>query len=132
LLIVTAGTATTLDIVTADGAFAGGLILPGLSLMLRALAQNTAQLPDLDHAPADALQAPWADHTDAAIAAGCLAAQAGAVERTWRELQTRHPGPARCIVSGGARATLAPALRMPVELHDNLVLAGLHVLATAA
>ncbi|EHP40003.1 pantothenate kinase [Cupriavidus basilensis OR16] len=127
LLIVTAGTATTLDVVSAQDRFEGGLILPGLDLMLGALARNTAQLPSLDASDAG-LATPWADNTRDAIAAGCLAAQAGAVERTWRALCER--GPVRCLLSGGARHVLANALSMPFEMHDNLVLLGLHVMAS--
>jgi type III pantothenate kinase len=131
LLIVTAGTATTLDIVLAQpegGArFAGGLILPGLDLMMRALARNTAQLPAVD-ADEAAAASPWADNTHDAIAAGCVAAQLGAIERAWRALAAR--GQAHCLLSGGARHVLARALPMPFEMHDNLVLLGLHVMAT--
>jgi len=138
LLIVTAGTATTLDIVTAtaDGArFEGGLILPGLSLMLGTLARNTAQLPELDvldtgAGAARAVRALGADNTHDAIAAGCLAAQAGAIERSWRTLGER--GPVRCLLSGGARHAVAGALAMPFEMHDNLVLVGLHAMALPA
>ena len=136
LLIVTAGTATTLDIVTAkpgsQACFEGGLILPGLALMLGALARNTAQLPALDvedTGTAAATRLSWADNTHDAIAAGCLAAQAGAVERTWRTLSER--GPTRCLLSGGARQVLAGALAVPFEMHDNLELLGLHAMATA-
>ncbi|WP_454756727.1 type III pantothenate kinase [Cupriavidus campinensis] len=139
LLIVTAGTATTLDIVTtqADGGarFEGGLILPGVALMLGSLARNTAQLPALDvldtgAGAARAVRALGADNTHDAIAAGCLAAQAGAVERSWRALAER--GPVRCLLSGGARQALSGALAMPFEMHDNLVLLGLHAMATGA
>lgn len=138
LLIVTAGTATTLDIVTAtpDGArFEGGLILPGLALMLGTLARNTAQLPELDvldtgGGAARALRALGADNTHDAIAAGCLAAQAGAIERSWRALGER--GPVRCLLSGGARHAVAGALAMPFQMHDNLVLLGLHAMALPA
>ncbi len=136
LLIVTAGTATTLDVVTAQpgeqARFEGGLILPGLALMLGTLARNTAQLPALDvedTGTAAVARLPWADNTHDAIAAGCLAAQAGAVERTWRALSAR--GHTRCLLSGGARQALAGALAVPFEMHDNLVLLGLHAMATA-
>lgn len=136
LLVVTAGTATTLDIVTvgADGRgrFEGGLILPGLALMLGTLARNTAQLPALEVDEAGTVAGAhlgWADNTHDAIAAGCLAAQAGAIERTWRALGER--GPTRCLLSGGARSALAGALAVPFEMHDNLVLLGLHAMASA-
>ncbi|MGY2490537.1 type III pantothenate kinase [Cupriavidus sp. CP313] len=140
LLVVTAGTATTLDIVTAaaDGSarFEGGLILPGLALMLGTLARNTAQLPALDVDDAGTVAGAhlrWADNTHDAIAAGCLAAQAGAIERTWRALGERGPArcPVRCLLSGGARGALAGALAVPFEMHDNLVLLGLHAMASA-
>lgn len=137
LLLVTAGTATTLDIVAPDGRFAGGLILPGLTLMMRALSRNTAQLPEIDIgylAARDDAQArtdvpSWADNTQDAIALGCVTAQAGAIAQTWQALQAQYPGPYRCVLSGGARAALAPHLRMPFQMHDNLVLLGLQVLA---
>lgn len=133
LLLVTAGTATTLDIITPDGLFAGGLILPGLTLMMRALSRNTAQLPEVDisHLGANDVAPPWADNTQDAIALGCVTAQAGAIAQTWQALQAQYPGPARCVLSGGARAALAPHLRMPFQMHDNLVLLGLQVLARA-
>ncbi|KUE88332.1 type III pantothenate kinase [Cupriavidus necator] len=139
LLVVTAGTATTLDIVTAaaegSARFEGGLILPGLALMLGTLARNTAQLPALDVDDAGTVAGAhlrWADNTHDAIAAGCLAAQAGAIERTWRALGERGPGPVRCLLSGGARGALAGALAVPFEMHDNLVLLGLHAMAMAS
>ena len=47
-LVVTAGTATTVDVLTAEGVFRGGIILPGLELMRRALARDTARLPFAD------------------------------------------------------------------------------------
>ncbi|USE80030.1 type III pantothenate kinase [Cupriavidus gilardii] len=136
LLIVTAGTATTIDVVLAPGSagagtparsrFAGGMILPGLALMMGSLARNTAQLPAVEIAEAQAMAA-WADNTRDAIAAGCLAAQAGAIERAWSALTRR--GPARCLLSGGAREALAGALTLPFERHENLVLLGLSVMA---
>lgn len=44
-VVVMSGTATTIDVLTADGRFRGGLILPGLALMREALAGGTANLP---------------------------------------------------------------------------------------
>jgi len=104
--------------------------------MLGTLARNTAQLPALDVDDAGTVAGAhlrWADNTHDAIAAGCLAAQAGAIERTWRALGERGPArrPVRCLLSGGARGALAGALAVPFEMHDNLVLLGLHAMASA-
>jgi type III pantothenate kinase len=133
LLVVTAGTATTLDVITADGMFRGGMILPGLSLMTRSLARGTAQLPDV---PAITPPLPaWADNTQDAIALGCLSAQCGAIQLAWERLladlaSSTTPTRPRCILSGGASDVLAAALTLPYTQYDNLVLAGLAHLAT--
>jgi type III pantothenate kinase len=115
-LVVAAGTATTADTLGSDGAFAGGVILPGLDLMKRSLARNTAGLP-LARGRFSANPRNTAD----AIETGCLLAQAGAIERAFAAME---PG-ARCVLTGGAAARIAPLLSIPVNLVDNLVLEGL-------
>ena len=124
LVVATCGTATTVDAVTAAGDFLGGMILPGLGLMLGALARGTAQLPQV--APGAAIAPPptFADHTSDAILSGCLAAQAGAIERACAALPADL-----CIVSGGAAASVAPLLTVPHWMLDNIVLVGLHAAA---
>ena len=47
LLLIDSGTATTFDVVAADGAFEGGLIAPGINLSLHALHEAAAKLPRL-------------------------------------------------------------------------------------
>ena len=118
LLVVTSGTATTIDALNADGSFIGGLILPGLGLMASSLARHTAQLPQIGAV----FSAPslFADQTDAAILSGCLTAQVGAIEHA----MVRQPT-ARCILSGGAAGFITPLLSQPHHLIDNLVLLGL-------
>jgi type III pantothenate kinase len=125
LVVATCGTATTVDAVSADGRFLGGMILPGLGLMAGALARNTAQLPQIE--AGRVLSAGFADNTDDAILAGCLAAQAGAIERACAQLQA-----AACIVSGGAAQYIAPVLTVAHRMVDNIVLIGLQRAATAS
>ncbi len=119
LLVVTAGTATTIDALDASGRFSGGMILPGLGTMARSLALNTAQLPAVDDAT---LRHLFADNTRDAIISGCLHAQVGAIAQALAQLPD-----ARCILSGGAARYIAPHLPIPAEQIDNLVLHGLHV-----
>lgn len=117
-LVVNAGTATTVDHLDATGGFQGGLILPGLDLMRRALARETAQLP---LAEGDFQALPRNTHT--AIASGCLQATAGAIERMFRPM-AENPG-ALCLLSGGAAGAVAPLLDIPLLRVENLVLEGL-------
>ena len=125
VLVATCGTATTIDAITADGSFLGGMILPGLGLMAASLARNTAQLPQIE--PGRALPAMFADNTDDAILSGLLAAQAGAIERAF----ARHRA-ALCIISGGAAPYIAPQLAVAHRMVDNIVLTGLQRAATAS
>lgn len=127
LIVATCGTATTVDAVTPEGVFLGGMILPGLGLMASSLARNTAQLPQV--AETLSVSEPFADHTDAAIASGCLTAQAGAIERAVAAHVRNNAAGVRCILSGGAAALIAPHLNVPYERIDNLVLIGLHHVA---
>lgn len=128
LVVATCGTATTIDAVSADGDFIGGMILPGLGLMASSLARNTAQLPQVA-LQASALQ-PFADNTDAAIVSGCLAAQAGAIERAVAAQAHRYPeATVACILAGGAADLVASHLSIAHERVDNLVLIGLQTVA---
>jgi type III pantothenate kinase len=124
-LVVVCGTATTMDLLTADGHFLGGGIMPGLGLMVRALHQNTATLPD---AQGDYVDYPR--QTVDAIASGCMHAQAGAVERLFF-LHKRHHPDLRCILSGGAARTLGPRLTIDFTYHEHLVLEGLYQIAAS-
>jgi type III pantothenate kinase len=99
------------------------MILPGLGLMAGALAKNTAQLPQV--AQNLDIAEPFADNTDAAIVSGCIAAQAGAIERA-AAAHAHTQGALQCILSGGAAALIAPHLSLPHTKIDNLVLIGLH------
>ena len=121
VVVATCGTATTVDAVSADGVFIGGMILPGLALMASSLARNTAQLPQV--APG-ALPALFGDNTNDAILSGLLSAQAGAIERA----VAGHRA-AACIVSGGAAPHIAPALTISHTVVDDIVLVGLQAVA---
>lgn len=124
VIVANCGTATTIDALTAEGVFLGGMILPGLGLMASSLARNTAQLPQIaDAAP---LPAGFADNTDDAILSGCLAAQTGAIERA-----VRMHGAQACLLSGGAAPRIAQTLALPFQLVDNIVMLGLQTAARA-
>lgn len=122
-IVVGAGTATTIDILRASGEFRGGVILPGLDLMKRALAENTARLPLADGVFADEPR-----NTEDAIETGALHAQAGAIERMHARAGAgagSGAGQVACLLSGGAAARIAAQLALPHELLDHLVLDGL-------
>jgi type III pantothenate kinase len=115
-LIVLAGTATTADMLSADGGFLGGAILPGLDLMKRSLANHTARLPFAQGAYRETPR-----NTADAIESGCLNAQAGAIER----MRARLGPEAACWISGGAAAAIITVLAFPATFVEHLVLEGI-------
>ncbi len=115
-LVVSAGTATTVDLLAASGLFRGGVILPGIELMKESLAARTAGL-----ALGRGEFAEEPRNTADAIESGCLHAQAGAIERMFARLE---PGGV-CLVSGGAALRIAGRLSIPVRVVENLALEGL-------
>ena len=148
LIVATCGTATTIDAITPDGLFVGGMIMPGLGLMASALARNTAQLPQVG--PDATIRSGFADNTDDAIIQGCLAAQAGAIERahaaharasalassspqasqrTRASLGALTTDSVLGLLSGGAASFMAPHLTVPHLVIANIVLIGLQVAA---
>ncbi len=119
-LVVNAGTALTVDALTADGNFLGGLIVPGPQLMRRSLDRGTAGLRLTEGKVAEFPQS-----TPDAITSGAIQACAGAIERLAAAMASHGTPPDRIILSGGAAAEIAPWLRLPTVQHDHLVLEGL-------
>lgn len=117
-VVVMAGTATTVDLLDANGVFQGGMILPGFDLMRSSLTESTAQLGPEPGAIVDLPR-----NTADAIASGCTAAQVGAVARFFRGVAS-EPDPV-CILSGGAVRPLFERLDLPKRLEPHLVLDGL-------
>ncbi|GGD01275.1 type III pantothenate kinase [Undibacterium terreum] len=124
LIVATCGTATTVDAVSADGVFHGGMILPGLKLMAQSLARNTAQLPQV--AESVSVEGIFADNTDQAIVSGCIAAQVGAIEHAVTAWRSSQKAEVSCIVSGGAAPYLLGRLGVQHRHMENLVLTGLY------
>lgn len=122
-VIVSAGTAVTIDILSHAGDFAGGYLLPGVPLMRTALTDATP----LPAAPAAAWTGALPRTTAAAIAAGALAAAAGAIDLAHR----RHAPGAPLFLTGGDAPQLLPLL--PAARHLPLLLfEGMAHLRTAA
>jgi len=123
-IVVNVGTAVTIDALAADGTFLGGVIVPGVRLMLRALADNTAALRT---PPGEFHEFPTT--TPDAIYSGALQALSGAIGEMRQRLRVGGGSDITCYIAGGGAQEVAPRLAAPVEVVDNLVLEGVLVLA---
>ena len=124
-LAVNAGTALTVDALSDEGVFLGGIIVPGIELMRRALDAYTAGLRlqpgEIRFFPAN---------TGDAIMSGAAHALAGATERMAGFMQASGQSPLRVALGGGAAPVLRPLLAAldTVEV-EHLVLEGLAAIA---
>lgn len=122
VIVVDAGTALTVDLVSAAGCFLGGTISPGLKAMAQALASDTSLLPEVRlEAPASAV----GRDTPECIRAGVVFGAAGAVDRVVEELIDNAEGAPRVLLTGGDARFLSPYLRTQHDFEPDLVLRGL-------
>ena len=126
-LLVSAGSALTVDLLDADGQHRGGVIAPSPEHMRAALA---ARFPALAFAGGEACA--FAADTADALAGGSLGAAAGLVERSHRQA-TRLLGAAPTVLlGGGGGERLQGLLELDVVPAPALVLEGLAVYAALA
>jgi type III pantothenate kinase len=119
-VVVSAGTALTIDAAGADGSLAGGAIAAGLSLCAKSLTIGTAGLPLVDLKGPTPSPAP---DTETAIRLGVVVGAAGAVERL---VESMRPSPSCPVFLTGADAPyLAPHLKIAHRTHPGLGLLGI-------
>jgi type III pantothenate kinase len=124
-LAVNAGTALTVDALTDEGVFLGGIIVPGMELMRRALDAHTA---NLRMQPGEVRFFPA--NTGDAIVSGAAHALVGAIDRMASFMHASGQSPVRVILSGGGARALCPLITtLETALVDNLVLEGLAAIA---
>jgi type III pantothenate kinase len=128
-VVVDAGTAVTVDVVSGDGAFLGGAIAPGLRTLAAAL---RAKAPALPLADAEADPAYPATSTADAVAIGVQAAFRGALRDLVARGREAAGGGTVLVTGGDARpAALALEKHRPTVVPD-LVLEGLATLAQSS
>lgn len=106
-LAIDLGTATTFTVVSPEGEILGGAIMPGLGTARDSLAARTAQLPEV---PLVLPEAPWGDHTVAAIQLGVVEGHVGAVTHLVARMRSALPAGAPVAVTGGHSHLLMPRL----------------------
>lgn len=119
--VVDAGTAVTVDALSAQGEFLGGAIFPGLRLLRDSLAQGTEAIT---RAPGNADDCPARSTADG-VAAGTLFGLAGAVERLVDEYRRVLGQELELFLTGGDAPELAAHLRVKMTPVPDLVLQGL-------
>lgn len=123
-IVVDAGTAITVDAVSAAGVFLGGAILPGLSLSAAALATHTDQLP---HVQTDWEEEPAAigKSTEQAIRSGAFWGSVGAVRTLIDQMEQELGVAPQVFVAGGDMRRIARLIHPQAEPAAHLVIRGI-------
>lgn len=124
-IVIDFGTAVTFDIVSAERAYVGGVIAPGLRLMTDYLHERTALLPKVAlREPEQAI----GKSTEQAILAGAAIGYRGMVQGILDALRRElRGGPARLIATGGDAAWIVSGLHEPIPCDPDLTLHGLRL-----
>jgi type III pantothenate kinase len=121
-IVVDFGTATTFDVVTARGEYAGGVIAPGLTVSADALFSATAKLPRVEIVrPRVAV----GRNTVASIQAGLVFGYAGLVDAIVERIRAEIDFQPRVVGTGGLASLIAKETRTIDECDDMLTLQGL-------
>ena len=121
-LLVSAGSALTIDLLAKDGLHLGGSIAPMPARMRAALAAGFKQLDLAEGAASD-----FAADTADAIASGCRGAALGLVERSLRKAREQLGSIPTLLVGGGGASLLVDLEHAPVMHLPALVLDGMAV-----
>ncbi|MCF8217130.1 MAG: type III pantothenate kinase [Chlorobium sp.] len=125
LIALDIGTAITIDVLSADGQYLGGFIIPGLDLMAAALHEKTAQLPFVTiERPSELLGRSTVSCIRNGVFWGCVAQIDGLVARIICELQKQRENDPAFMVTGGNATAVAGLLAARPQLVEHAVAKG--------
>ena len=124
-IVIDFGTATTFDVITADGAWRGGAIAPGIGISHDALVERTARLHAIDLAPPPQ---PLGRNTIHAMQSGIFWGYVGLVEGLVQRLRPAAGDDPRVIATGGMAEVFSRHLPLIDEVAPLLALDGLRLI----
>jgi len=135
-IIVDLGTAVTVDLVSAEGAFEGGAILPGIAMSARAMHEFTDLLPLIEMAELHEPPPEVGKDTVAAMRSGLFWGTIGAARELIARMHDRGRPAAssgtaapQVFLTGGAAASVAKLLAPDAQFVPNLTLGGIALTA---
>ncbi len=127
-IVVDAGTAITVDAISGNGVFLGGLIFPGRLMALKALA-SADQLPSLDSVDNSTVPEIIGKSTEQAIYGGVYWSQLGAIREIVSRLRSEIGSDAVLLTTGGAIGDMTSSIDPQARFLPGLVLTGVALAA---
>ncbi|MEM1432175.1 MAG: type III pantothenate kinase [Pseudomonadota bacterium] len=125
LIVVDFGTATTFDVVAADGAYVGGVISPGVNLSLEALHMAAAALPHVDIARTNKV---IGTNTVECMQSGVFWGYVGLVREVCTRIRGEYDKPMKVIGTGGLAPLFMQGDTLFDQYDDDLTMHGLTVI----
>jgi type III pantothenate kinase len=100
-VVIDVGTAVTIDFMDGQGTFQGGIIAPGVRMMLDALARSTDALPEIVYERPDPARGPFGRDTQHAMRLGVTDAVMGAVRSATERFAEAYGAYPQIIATGG-------------------------------
>lgn len=122
LIVVDFGTATTLDVVGADGAYEGGVIAPGVNLSLKALHDAAAALPFIDVTKPDHVVG---TNTVACMQSGIYWGYIGLIEGICARIRAERERKMTVVGTGGLSTLFAQGTDVLEVIDTDLTIHGL-------
>jgi type III pantothenate kinase len=123
-VVVDFGTGINIDAVSADGAYLGGAIGPGLEISLTALIDRAARITRLD---LDEPESAIGRSSRAAINSGFIYGFAGMIDGIVRRIEAELPDP-QLLATGGLASVIVPYSETIEQVDDLLTLKGLRLI----
>ena len=121
-VVIDMGTASTISVINKHGEYIGGVISSGVRLTLKALAENTAQLPSIDiSAPKSVIGSNTVDSMKSGLIFGTASMIDGLLDRISEELGEQPT----VIATGGLSKEIISHCKTDIIYNDNLLLDGL-------
>jgi type III pantothenate kinase len=125
LIVVDFGTATTFDVVDADGAYIGGVIAPGVNLSLQALHMAAAALPQVEVARPPRVVG---TNTIDCMRSGIFWGYVGLVREVCARIRAERDRPMRVIGTGGLAPLFGTGDVLFDRVEEDLTMHGLTVI----
>ncbi len=130
-IIVDLGSAITVDLVSHEGTFLGGVIMPGIAMSARALYEFTDLLPKIEMSELTTPPPALGTSTIPAMRSGLFWGAVGGIRQLIELLGQQVTGQAEVFLSGGAGPAVAELLGKGTQHVPHLTLAGITLAAQA-
>ena len=123
VLIIDAGTATTIDLLTASGQHLGGWILAGISTLFTSVLNGTAKV---QAKPDDETSIAFGTNTTSNVSNACWAATVGLINQAISQAELEVDQLDEIIITGGNAKALQKLTSVQMTLIDELIFYGLN------